>query len=103
MTIDARPAGPAAAGRYRIFFSGRECGEERWELSSAPGGFVVNGEQVLVSPHPFPSRQEYRATLTMEWRVTGLEILWTVGERICAPRMRPSAGLGECGSSSRAR
>jgi hypothetical protein len=68
-----------ASGRYRIYFAGRECGEERWELHSAADGHVVVGEQVLIPPHPFPSRQEYRATLTELWRVTGLEILWTVG------------------------
>jgi hypothetical protein len=35
----------------------------------------------MVSPHPMPSRQAYRAILTPEWRLTGLEIMWTVGER----------------------
>ena len=42
---------------------------------------MVVGAQELGPPHPFPSRQEYRVTLTREWRVSGLEILWTVGER----------------------
>ena len=32
-------------------------------------------------PHPFPNRQDYRVTLTREWRITGLEVLWTVGAR----------------------
>jgi len=79
--LEVRAAGGAAEGRYRIFFAGRECGEERWELIRGPEGHVVRGEHVLVQPHPLPSRQEYRATLTNEWRITGLEILWTVGQR----------------------
>ena len=33
-------------------------------------------------PHPFPNRHEYRATLTREWRITGLEVVWTVGPRV---------------------
>ncbi len=70
-----------AAGRYAIFHTGRECGEERWRLETVPGGIVATGEQALSPPHPHPSRQEWRATLTPSWRLTGLEILWTVGER----------------------
>ena len=70
-----------AAGRYLMYFAGRECGEERWSLERGAPGFVLTGEQVTVAPHPFPSRQEYRATLTPEWRPLGLEILWGVGDR----------------------
>jgi len=71
-----------ASGRYSILAGGRECGDERWDLSEVGGGYLVTGEQVLVAPHPFPSRHEYRVTLTPEWRVTQLEILWYVGDRL---------------------
>jgi hypothetical protein len=81
MQRGAGQIGVTAAGRYRIYSSGRECGEERWELHVVPDGYVVVGEQVTVPPHPVSSRHEYRATLTREWRLTGLEILWSVGER----------------------
>src|SRR5712692_10590440 len=70
-----------AAGRYVIYHAGRECGEERWRIESTAGGLIATGEQVLEAPHPFPSRQEWRATLTKRWRLSGLEILWTVGRR----------------------
>ncbi len=73
--------GVTAVGRYRILFAGRECGEERWELSVTPDGYVVVGEQITLPPHPVPSRHDYRATLTREWRLTGVEIHWSVGER----------------------
>jgi hypothetical protein len=82
------PATPAvepgliAAGRYVILHAGRECGEERWRIEATAAGLVATAEQVLEPPHPFPSRQEWRATLTREWRLTGLEIAWTVGERL---------------------
>src|SRR5437867_1996841 len=72
-----RLAEGVASGRYRIHFQGRECGEERWRIERAPGGLVATGEQETMPPHPFPSRQAYRATLTAEWRLTGLEILWS--------------------------
>jgi hypothetical protein len=72
---------PIVVGRYLIFAGGRECGEDRWRLRPTEGGYVLEGEQTTVRPHPFPNRQEYRATLTSEWRLTGLEILWTVGDR----------------------
>src|SRR5881628_382477 len=68
----------AAAGRYVIFHAGRECGEERWRLEHAPDGFVLTGEQVIVPPHPYPNRQEFRAVLSREWRPRVLEIVWTV-------------------------
>jgi hypothetical protein len=72
-----------ASGRYLIFHEGRECGEERWRLESAGEGLVATGEQVVWAPHPFPNRQEFRVTLalTPRWRVSGLEVLWTVGAR----------------------
>jgi hypothetical protein len=90
----ALPPGPGvlASGRYLILHEGRECGEERWELSRTAEGLVVTGAQELVRPHPFPSRQEWRATLTEAWRLTGLEILWTVGERLL--RATHAAGGG---------
>jgi len=80
-------AGPAtapalvAAGRYVAFHAGRAVGEERWRIESTPAGLVATGEHVLESPHPFPNRQEWRSTLTRDWRVTGLEIMWSVAER----------------------
>ncbi len=70
-----------AAGRYAIYHGGQECGEERWRIESAPIGLVATGEQRFVAPHPFPSVQEYRVTLTDRMRHTGLEVLWTVGDR----------------------
>ncbi|HYM82287.1 MAG TPA: hypothetical protein VEY91_12865 [Candidatus Limnocylindria bacterium] len=78
------PSGELAtevAGRYAIFFNGQPCGEERWRIASSAEGLIVTGEQEMVPPHPFPNRQAYRAVLTREWRATGLEIQWTVGER----------------------
>lgn len=69
------------SGRYVLFHAGVPCGEERWRVEGSADGMVVNGEQELVPPHPFPSRHEYRATLTPSWRITGLEVLWTVGAR----------------------
>ncbi len=69
------------AGRYLIFTNGVECGEERWTLEARADGLVVTGVQETVRPHPFPSRLEYRATLTPEWRVTGVELRWAAGER----------------------
>jgi hypothetical protein len=80
-------------GRYALFSSGQECGEERWRLESGPEGHVMTGMQELVSPHPFPSRQEYRATLTRAWRPTGLEILWRVGERTLVSTHRAEGGM----------
>ena len=70
-----------AAGRYAVFHAGRHCGEERWRIEATPSGLVATGEHVLESPHPFPSRQEWRSTLTHDWRVTGLEIFWSVAAR----------------------
>jgi len=70
-----------AAGRYAIFHAGRECGEERWQIESTVTGLVVTGEHVIELPHPIPGRQAWRATLTPEWRVTGLEIQWSVAQR----------------------
>ena len=72
---------PVAAGRYIAHHHGRECGAERWRIVSTAAGLVATGEHLLESPHPFPNRQEWRATLTHDWRVTGLEIHWSVGEQ----------------------
>lgn len=79
--LDTLPAAVLATGRYAIFANGRECGEERWRIEAGPEGIVVTGEQVVEAPHPYPSRLEWRATLTSGWRVTGYEVLWQVGER----------------------
>src|SRR5204862_6275532 len=80
-------------GRYLLFFQGRECGMERWSIEGVPDGYVVRGDQELVAPHPFPNRQEYRATLTREWRVTGLEIRWNVGDRTLVSTHRAGDGM----------
>jgi len=80
-------------GRYALFHSGRECGEERWQLERVPAGYVITGDQELIAPHPFPSRQEYRATLTREWRLTGLEIRWLVGQRHLLSTHRAGDGM----------
>jgi len=69
------------AGRYAMFFTGQECGEERWRIEATPDQLVAHGEQVMAAPHPFPNRQHYRVTLTHDWRVTGLEVEWVVGGR----------------------
>jgi hypothetical protein len=67
------------SGRYVLYHDGEECGEERWRIEGAAEGMVASGEVELVPPHPFPSRHAYRATLTPMWRITGLEVLWSVG------------------------
>lgn len=79
-------------GRYAIYFQGRECGEERWTIERAPEGYVIAGTQETIAPHPFPSRQDYRVTLTLEWRPTGLEILWSVGGREVRATHRAESG-----------
>jgi hypothetical protein len=71
----------ALAGRYALFHQGAEVGEERWTIAGGRDGYVLEGEQQLAVPHPFPSVQRWRATASREWRPTGLEILWTVGTR----------------------
>src|SRR5258705_481001 len=87
-----RDTTPTIAGRYLIFFGGEECGEDRWELRPREDGFVLEGEQTTIAPHPFPNRQAYRATLTPEWRLTGLEVLWIVRHRTL--RATPGARRG---------
>lgn len=84
---------PAIAGRYALHSMGRECGSERWRLEVVPSGYVITGDQELVAPHPFPNRQEYRATLTREWRLTGLEIRWNVGDRMLVSTHQASDDL----------
>jgi len=69
------------AGRYVQFHAGRECGEERWRIEVTPERLIARGEQVITAPHPLPNRQEYRATLDHDWRLTGLEVRWSVGDR----------------------
>ena len=70
------------SGRYVLFHEGHECGMERWRIEVTGAGLVVSGEQETVPPFPFPNRHEYRAALTPAWRITGLEVLWTVGSRV---------------------
>ena len=83
MTIpvtDPRRAAPTRiAGRYLLYHQGIECGEERWHIEGTATGMVVVGEQETVPPHPFPSRHAWRATLAHDWRITGLEVHWSVG------------------------
>src|SRR5438477_411290 len=94
MTTMTREATAAiVSGRYALFFNGRECGVERWWLESVPDGYLVTGDQELVPPHPFPNRQEYRATLTRDWRLTGLEIRWMVGNRVLVATHRAGDGM----------
>jgi hypothetical protein len=69
-------------GRYAIHFAGRPCGEERWAIERSDEGEVATGEQVTQAPFPFPSTLEWRATLTREARLAGLELRWRVGERL---------------------
>ncbi len=74
-------ASPLVTGRYAMYFSGEECGGERWEIAESGDGYVIIGEQEMHAPHPLPSRQEYRAMLDTNWRPTGLDVIWTVGDR----------------------
>jgi hypothetical protein len=69
------------SGRYAQFHAGRECGDERWSITATPDAVIATGEQVITAPHPLPNRQEYRATLDHNWRLTGLEVRWSVGDR----------------------
>jgi hypothetical protein len=73
--------GRVASGRYLVFHAGQECGEERWRIEMSADGLVATGEQELVAPHPFPSHQHFRASLSSEMRVRGLEVVWNVGPR----------------------
>lgn len=70
-----------AEGRYRIFYGGAECGEERWRIERTTDGFVATGEQVHQAPHPMPNRHEYRIVLDEQWRVISADIHWSVGPR----------------------
>ena len=84
MTMPAVPRSPAIsliAGRYLLYHAGDECGEERWRIEGTETGMVAIGEQWTVSPHPIPSRHAWRATLARDWRITGLEVHWSVGAR----------------------
>jgi putative glycolipid-binding protein len=75
-----------AHGRYVVFHGGVECGEERWRIEEHSDGVVVTGVQEMAAPFPFPNRQEFRVTLTSSWRVTGVEIEWTVRDRRVSAR-----------------
>lgn len=79
-TVDA-DARLLFAGRYAQFHGGRECGEERWSITATNDAVIATGEQIMTAPHPLPNRQEYRATLDHNWRLTGLEVKWSVGDR----------------------
>ena len=79
VTDPRRAAVSRIAGRYLLFHAGVECGEERWRIEGTETGMVVIGEQQTVPPHPIPSRHAWRATLSREWRITGLEVHWSVG------------------------
>ena len=79
--IEMLIAEPIASGRYALFFEAQECGGERWQIARTPDGLTITGEQQLDPPHPFPNRQEYRVMLTPEWRPTGLDVIWTVGNK----------------------
>src|SRR5437867_155116 len=79
------------AGRYVMFFGGRECGGERWEIAPSDDGYVITGEQEIAPPHPFPCRQEYRAMLDDRWRPMGLDVIWTVGPRRLVAEHRADA------------
>src|SRR5690349_3764593 len=81
------------SGRYILFHAGVECGEERWRIEQTEDGLVVTGEQEMGPPHPLPNRHQYRVTLTREWRVTGLEVLWTVGPRLLRALHATDGGL----------
>ena len=87
------PALEVASGRYVIFHGGVECGEDRWRLQALPDGTVVlTGEHELARPHPFPNRQQYRATLTNTFRARSLEIVWSVGDRVLRALHEADAG-----------
>ena len=81
MSSSAPAEASVISGRYALFFSGREAGEERFRLERSADGWLITGSQELVAPHPFPNRQEYRATLTPEWRPVSLEVHWHVAGR----------------------
>ena len=81
-----REGAAALWGRYVLFHDGVECGEERWRIETVVGGLVATGTQEMTPPHPFPNRHDYRATLTRDWRITGLEVVWTVGPRVLRAR-----------------
>ncbi len=85
--------GRRVSGRYRIFFHGVECGEERWRLEPSPDGLVASGAQEILAPHPLPNRHEYRATLGPDGRLTGLEIHWSVGAQRLLATHRAEAGV----------
>ena len=80
------PSLERSRGRYVLFHAGQECGEERWRIEANAAGLTATGEQEMVAPFPFPNRLEFRITLSPEWRVTGIKILWTVGEHRVAAR-----------------
>jgi hypothetical protein len=75
-----------------MYMAGQRCGEERWTIEETPSGVVVTGEQEMVAPHPFPNVNAYRVTLGANWRPLGLEIQWTVGDRVLTALHRAEGG-----------
>jgi len=87
-------AAPHARGCYELLFGGQVCGEERFELLTAPDGVVVaTGEQLLEAPHPLAGQTRYRATLSPEGRVLAVEVDWLVGTRALHAQHRAEGGL----------
>lgn len=98
MTMPTTEPSPRAAsliaGRYLLYHSGVECGEERWRIEGTETGMVVFGEQETVPPHPIPSRHAWRATLARDWRITGLEVHWSVGASALRATHAATGGAG---------
>ena len=94
MSISPHPARVTVlSGRYVLFHDGEICGEERWRIEATDDRLVVTGEQETIPPHPFPNRHEYRATLSPDWRIEGLEVLWTVGPRMLRSTHATEGGM----------
>jgi hypothetical protein len=75
-------ASRVASGRYAIFHDARECGEERFEIQHAGDQLVASIVHELRAPHPLPNRQAYRVALSTTWRPLGLDVQWSVGQRV---------------------
>ncbi|MEO5989443.1 MAG: hypothetical protein ABIU54_09390 [Candidatus Eisenbacteria bacterium] len=81
-------------GRYELFFADQACGEERFDvIPTSEGGSVVTGEQTLEAPHPLAGQQRFRATVSPEGRVLGVEVDWLVGTRALHAQHRAQGGL----------
>ena len=86
-------AEPVASGRYAVFFEGRECGGERWEIVRTQDGYAITGEQETEPPHPFPNHLQYRVMLSPDWRPIGLDVIWAVGKRTLTAMHRAGDGV----------